>query len=306
MHKKLTSELTSLAHDILTFKKRDDVFALKQKAYEVYEKLAVLAYIEEYINNTPQAKETKDELIEQFEKSLERKEEVSKKAAVVEAEEKEEQEQKAEEIEVKPKEETKKEEELVEEKPTIVKNTKDATEEAEGEFFEDEKFSTEPTVDITFDKGFREEMTEETLKTDPIEQPFDELQQLLFDEPKIKTETGFTEDSKTMHTLEDELKDTLSVDITANLFEKAPPKRSLNDMLQSTIQIGLNDRIAFVKHLFNGNQSDYNRVISQLNTIKTEKEAKSFIKKMIKPEYNWNDKEEYETRLMEIIERKFA
>ena len=68
----------------------------------------------------------------------------------------------------------------------------------------------------------------------------------------------------------------------------------------------MNDRIAFVKNLFDGNQEDFNRVISQLNTIKNEKSAKQFITKMIKPDYDWSDKEEYETRLLEIIERRFS
>ena len=64
MHKKLASDLTSLAHSILQMKKKDDVFELKQKAYEVYEKLSVLAYVEEYINNTPNPTKTKAALLE--------------------------------------------------------------------------------------------------------------------------------------------------------------------------------------------------------------------------------------------------
>eukprot|EP01090_Pellita_catalonica_P011051 TRINITY_DN2253_c0_g1_i1.p2 TRINITY_DN2253_c0_g1~~TRINITY_DN2253_c0_g1_i1.p2 ORF type:complete len:115 (-),score=37.53 TRINITY_DN2253_c0_g1_i1:768-1112(-) len=63
MHKKLASDLTSLAHSILQMKNREDVFELKQKAYEVYEKLSVLAYVEEYINNTPNPTKTKEELL---------------------------------------------------------------------------------------------------------------------------------------------------------------------------------------------------------------------------------------------------
>ncbi len=83
--------------------------------------------------------------------------------------------------------------------------------------------------------------------------------------------------------------------------------KSLNDRLNTGISIGLNDRIAFTKHLFGDNQEDYNRVISQLNTTASESEAKDFIYNMIKPDYNnWDGKEEYETRFMEIIERKFA
>lgn len=282
MHKKLASELISLAHDILTIKNKENVFELKKKAYEVYEKLSVLAYIEEYINNTPQATETKEELLEQFQKSLERKEETKKQAVI-------EQEEIIKKEEVLPKEVAKNEEleEIVTIEQTTTEDNK-ATEKVSKKLPEEEKKITEVP------------------KEEIIEQPFDELQQLLFNDPAIKDEASFIEETKTNQTLEDELKGTLSVDITANLFEKAETKRSLNDRLQNSIQIGLNDRIAFVKHLFEGSQNDFNRVISQLNTLKTEKEAKSFINRMVKPDYNWSEKEEYETRLMEIIERRFA
>ncbi len=104
--------------------------------------------------------------------------------------------------------------------------------------------------------------------------------------------------------MEEELKDTFPVDMMANLFESVQPK-SLNDALTKNIQIGLNDRIAFVKNLFDGSQEDFNRVVSQLNSFKTEKEARKFINKMVKPDYKWDDQEEYEARFMEIVQRKF-
>ena len=90
-----------------------------------------------------------------------------------------------------------------------------------------------------------------------------------------------------------------------DLFDNAQ-KKSLNDKLQGDIQIGLNDRIAFVKNLFGGSQEDFNRVVSQLNSFKTQKEAKKFINKMVKPDYDWTDKEEVEERFMSIVERKFS
>jgi hypothetical protein len=83
-------------------------------------------------------------------------------------------------------------------------------------------------------------------------------------------------------------------------------KKSLNDKLKSFLSIGLNDKLAFIKHLFNGRNEDYDRVLSQLNTTSTFKEASDFINNLVKPEYNnWVDKEEYEARFMEIIEAKF-
>ncbi len=122
--------------------------------------------------------------------------------------------------------------------------------------------------------------------------------------------------------LEDEFKDAISSDIATNLFERATKenpiiedeiaekqknkKRSLNDTLfKNNIQVGLNDRIAFVNQLFDGSQQDFNRVVSQLNSFKTEKEAINFIEEFVKPDYDWSNKEEFEQRLMSLIERKF-
>lgn len=83
--------------------------------------------------------------------------------------------------------------------------------------------------------------------------------------------------------------------------------KSLNDRLGKDFQIGLNDKLAFVKHLFNNNMEDYTRVLSQLNTIDTEERSIAFINNMVKPEYNnWEGKEEYEARLITLIERRFS
>ncbi|QLG45445.1 hypothetical protein [Costertonia aggregata] len=83
--------------------------------------------------------------------------------------------------------------------------------------------------------------------------------------------------------------------------------KSINDTLGKDIKVDLNDRLAFVKHLFNDSMEDFNRVISQLNTIDTEERSFSFINNMVKPDYNnWQGKEEYELRFTKLIERRFA
>lgn len=83
--------------------------------------------------------------------------------------------------------------------------------------------------------------------------------------------------------------------------------KSLNDKLaDKLIKVDLNNRLAFVKHLFNGSTEDYNRVLSQLNTIDTEERSISFVTNMVKPDYNnWSGKEEYEERFMDLIQRRF-
>lgn len=83
-------------------------------------------------------------------------------------------------------------------------------------------------------------------------------------------------------------------------------KKSLNDKLKSSgMNIGLNDKLAFIKHLFEGKAEDYERVISQINTASNFSEASDFIQNIVKPDYNWTEKEQYEERLMELIEGKF-
>ncbi len=81
---------------------------------------------------------------------------------------------------------------------------------------------------------------------------------------------------------------------------------TLNDRMSKGITVGLNDRIAFVKHLFGNSTEEYNRVLSQLITFNAFEEAEEFIENMVKPDYNnWDGKEEYATRFMEVVEKKF-
>jgi hypothetical protein len=81
---------------------------------------------------------------------------------------------------------------------------------------------------------------------------------------------------------------------------------SLNDKFAKGIEIDLNDRIAFVKHLFGNSNEDYNRVLNQLITFDNFYETRNFIEEMVKPDYNnWEGKDDYAERFMDIIEKKF-
>ncbi|MGS2725787.1 hypothetical protein ACU8DI_04205 [Psychroserpens sp. BH13MA-6] len=84
-------------------------------------------------------------------------------------------------------------------------------------------------------------------------------------------------------------------------------RKSLNDKLKNGgLNIGLNDKLAFIKHLFNGKIEDYERVLSQLKTTSSYEEASHLINDIVKPDYNnWVGKEEFETRFLAIVEKKF-
>ena len=99
-----------------------------------------------------------------------------------------------------------------------------------------------------------------------------------------------------------ERKETQVVTTTATV-EK--PK-SLNDTVSSGMTIGLNDRLAFITHLFDGSADDYARVLSQINSMPSFEKAEEFIKGRVKPDYNyWLTKEEYVERFMALIEKRF-
>ncbi|MCB0474828.1 MAG: hypothetical protein KDC69_04085 [Flavobacteriaceae bacterium] len=109
----------------------------------------------------------------------------------------------------------------------------------------------------------------------------------------------------------EEFRDSVSADKTATLFDNleksANERKTLNDrFLKGKIQIGLNDRLAFVKHLFNNDQSDFNAVLNNLNNFETELQAKQYIDQNLKNKYNWEGKEAYEERFLTLIERKFS
>ena len=107
----------------------------------------------------------------------------------------------------------------------------------------------------------------------------------------------------------EEFKDTVSLDETEKLFETRKEEirqLSLNDRLVSnSIQIGLNDRIAFVNKLFNFSQSDFNKVLTYLNACGTRDQALHYVQYQVKTNYNWKGKEDLEERFISLIERKF-
>ena len=62
MHKKLEAELVSLAHSILQMKNRSEALVLKNKAREIYEKLSVLTFVDDYMTTTTDLTTSKEEL----------------------------------------------------------------------------------------------------------------------------------------------------------------------------------------------------------------------------------------------------
>ncbi len=269
MKKKIEADLISLAHRVLRLKGKEDINKMYVEAQKLYEKIAILKFVEDNFETTKPTLSMPEieELIDIFETNT------NEKNINIQLEQPNTNE------------------------PTIIP---DLTENIELQI------SKEQTSDILF---FDIDESDFDNTNSPIIEEKIELKTEIQIEQKIITETKETPKPQQI-TLEDLLKPEYretefvrKIDINDSFSTQ---KLSLNDKLNQSITLGLNDRIAFEKQLFSGNASDLNRVISQINTFDSFEEAKNFIENMIKPDYNfWKDKELYEQRFYEIIAKKF-
>lgn len=316
MKKKLEADLISIAHRVLKLKGKEDVVQLHQEAQKLVEKLAILRFYEENINvlkSEISAEELEEKLFAEVpaQPEIVVKEEVQTETVAEEpiqevvAEEPSEEEIVEEEEEIVAEEEVEEEvfvEEIIAETQEEEPVQEEIKEEKEESVFsplfelaseEEEKPAAKmEQKQISFEDLLGSDYKElEFVKVDDVPQEvekvteisFEKVEETIIPEVKIETKTE-TFTMKTEHKIS-----------------------SLNDTLIKGINIGLNDRIAFVKHLFGGSNEDFNRVISQVSTYDSFQEVQQFIVDMVKPDYNnWEGKEEYADRFMNLIEKKFV
>ncbi len=302
MKKRLEADLISIAHRILQLKNKSDINQLYLETQKLYEKLAVLRFVDEHFGDSKptigQAEiETK---IETTFESIDNEEPV---AITIE------------EIEI-PEIETSPELILEEEEQVEITELEEPVfeEEEDLETLEDEMEEEEietpfiPAFELEKEEEEEEQIIEEAPKQEAVQISFEDLIGGDFsDDLFVKVESTAFEtpkDEKVETVLE-----TVSFDLDEiEIHEEVEESKSvtLNEKLAKGINIDLNDRIAFTKHLFGNDPEDYNRVLNQLITFNTFYETRDFIRDMVKPDYNnWEGKEEYEERFMEIIEKKF-
>ncbi|MDA1019260.1 MAG: hypothetical protein O2790_03515 [Bacteroidetes bacterium] len=83
-------------------------------------------------------------------------------------------------------------------------------------------------------------------------------------------------------------------------------RKNLNDHFAKSLTIDLNDRLSFIKHLFEENTSAYESVISQVITFSQWKEVEVFIESKVKIEYpHWENKKLIEERFLGILKKNF-
>ena len=81
---------------------------------------------------------------------------------------------------------------------------------------------------------------------------------------------------------------------------------NINDQFAKTLSIDRNDRLAFIKNLFNDDKNNYERVISQIITFESWSEVSKFLNTQVKIEYNnWEGKEDVVDRFLSILQNNF-
>ena len=306
MKKRLEADLISIAHRILQLKNKSDINQLYLETQKLYEKLAVLRFVDEHFGDSKptigQAEiETK---IETAFEAIENEETVAITIEEIEITE----------IETSPELilEEEEQEEITELEDPVFEEEEDleTLEDQMEEEVEEEEIEAPfiPAFELEKEEEEEEQIIEEAPKQEAVQISFEDLIGGDFsDDLFVKVESTAFEtpkDEKVEAVLE-----TVAFDLDEiELHEEVEESKSvtLNEKLAKGINIDLNDRIAFTKHLFGNDPEDYNRVLNQLITFNTFYETRDFIRDMVKPDYNnWEGKEEYEERFMEIIEKKF-
>ena len=336
MKKALEAELISLAHKILQLKGKKDVSELKHIAAEVYEKLSILDFAEKHFDGpkpTIGKKRVTEILSENDEAAA--KEKVEPKAAEVSTEKAEPKQDIEPEIEPEPEVETELEVEREGPKNQSREKTENSASSFEPEGNEQEPVSSQteepkkeskPKSENVEDSGVHYDdlpQFEPVKKSEPEQKPNPTEKRKEIEKPR-ENDAGSKEKAEDSDDLF-EAKETPEtkaskpekkpVEPSPDLFssEEQPKTRnnpdqhqfSLNDRLKKGIQIGLNDRLVFIKHLFNGSAPDYNRVLSQLNTMNSYDEAEDFLLTQVKPDYDWEDEEKYEKNFLRTLENRF-
>ena len=313
MKKKLEADLMSIAHRVLQMKNKSDINQLCIETQKLYEKLSVLRFVEEHFGG-PKPTIGQAEIVEKMKQFFEENHLSETKPIKVQDEIVEEitqQEIVNEEIIVGEIENVSDEE--IEEEEIEEEEIEEVREDVAEIDFQEEEINIEEPVAIeesnvlgfmpAFELDIENEI-EEPKKAEAIQISFEDFLGGDYSDT-LFVKADQIEETQTPISFEIPASDDFQEEET--ISEKMETKAtSLNEKLSKGINIDLNDRIAFVKHLFGNSDEDYNRVLNQIITYDNFEEAQNFIDDMVKPDYNsWKGKDDYSQRFIEIIEKKF-
>ena len=88
--------------------------------------------------------------------------------------------------------------------------------------------------------------------------------------------------------------------------DKPNDKQNINDQFSKKLSVDNNERLAFIKHLFNGDKNNYERVLNETLTLSSWPEVSNLITSKVKMEYNnWKGKEDIADRFLTVLQKSF-
>jgi hypothetical protein len=331
MKKKIIADLTSLAHRILELNGKEEVHILQGVAKELYEKLTVMVYTEKHFSDIKpiaENSEIESKLEQAFEEARKDVETLSLDVEQVMVKAQDEVREAFANNDLSdlfvPEQKDTREEILLPgistihkmviempdkvphiPKPEHANQVVNRVKEDKNEERRDSYSTTTNSLTdlVVQEEGRREDMDLPGITT--IQKMVFEMPDEAPEVPKIEPAEMKTYAKKDLQQLTADFQ-TMPVFERKSAIQESDRPKSLNSKLNTGLKIGMNDRMGFVKHLFNGSNQDFNRVMSQFNTINSYEEAQNLINKMIKPDYNnWEGKESYEKRFLELIARNY-
>lgn len=92
---------------------------------------------------------------------------------------------------------------------------------------------------------------------------------------------------------------------TASAYRSSVPTEYMEaPKAKPEFRLDLNDRVAFTKLLFNGNEEELKKVVDQLNSFTDLEEARSYLSDVYYQK-DWRKVDEYAQRLWSLVENKF-
>lgn len=320
MKKRLEAELISIAHRVLKLKNKSEIDQLFTETQKLYEALSVLKFYGDYIGQVPQPEVDRETLEAKISDSLE-----GKAAPKLEAEVQQEVTKEKKQVVPVDEEVQAGEEAQPAQEEKIIVGEIDAEEEEVQEGQAGAEENSDPIFEMAADPNVSEqkEEEEETATTaEPEKEGKTPSKQISFEDflgdfkevefvkpndlslPKEEPEEE--PEPETPAEKEPEIKEPGPKEPPVKEPREEPARQTQEAKPGSGISIGLNDRVGFVKYLFDNSNEDFNRVLSQLNTFDTYADARQFIDEMVKPDYNdWKGQEDFAERFMEIVEQKF-
>ena len=133
----------------------------------------------------------------------------------------------------------------------------------------------------------------ETIKNMVTEMPEPETYEKLFE--TVETPLTFTSKKK------DSIINKLDTE-----KDNSNDKKNINDQFSKKLSVDNNERLAFIKHLFDGDKNNYERVLNQTLTLGSWSEVSNLITSKVKIEYNnWKGKEDIANRFLAVLQKSF-